>query len=71
MNYNFWQGEKVRLRAIEQKDLDDLLTSTELQDTEIDRYEDAVSFPLSKVQERQARESLIRKDNKVLGCEVS
>jgi hypothetical protein len=24
-NHNFWRGEKVRMRAIEQKDLDEIL----------------------------------------------
>jgi RimJ/RimL family protein N-acetyltransferase len=62
MSYNFWQGEKVRLRAIEQKDLDDLLTSTELQDTELDRYENVIGFPTSRLQDREARENLIKKD---------
>jgi RimJ/RimL family protein N-acetyltransferase len=63
MNYNFWQGEKIRLRAIVQKDLDDLLMSTEPHDTELDRFENEIVFPLSKMQERQARENLIRKDD--------
>lgn len=63
MSYNFWQGEKVRLRAIEQKDLDDLLTSTETQDTELDRYENVIGFPTSRLQDREARERLIKRDN--------
>jgi RimJ/RimL family protein N-acetyltransferase len=63
MNTHFWQGEKIRLRAVEQKDLDDLLVSTELQDTELDRFENVISFPTSRVQDHQARENLIKKDN--------
>jgi hypothetical protein len=28
MSYNFWQGELIKLRAVEQKDLDEIMHST-------------------------------------------
>jgi RimJ/RimL family protein N-acetyltransferase len=52
-NRNFWRGPTIRLRAIEQADLDAILTDTEEPDTEIDRYEDAVPFPISRERERE------------------
>jgi RimJ/RimL family protein N-acetyltransferase len=63
MSYHFWQGKKIRLRAVEQKDLDDLLVSTELQDTELDRFENVIVFPTSRAQDRQTTENLIKKAN--------
>lgn len=52
MSDNIWRGQKVRLRPIEQKDLDALITSPEEPDTEIDRYEDHIHFPHSQTQGR-------------------
>jgi RimJ/RimL family protein N-acetyltransferase len=64
-NYNFWRGEKIRLRAVEQKDLDELMTSTEEPDTEIDRFISAViDFPISKEQDRKNLEGLANQDRK-------
>src|SRR5262245_27405092 len=57
---NFWQGQKIKLRAIEQKDLDEILTSTEEPDTEINRYEDEIGFPLSREGERQSLQNLAK-----------
>jgi RimJ/RimL family protein N-acetyltransferase len=52
MNHNFWRGQKVRLRAIEEKDLDAILTSAEEPDSETDRLENNIRFPVSKTQDR-------------------
>lgn len=61
-NVNFWRGEKIRLRAIEQKDLDDIIASTEEPDTELNRYEDVINFPISKESDRENLEALAKKD---------
>jgi RimJ/RimL family protein N-acetyltransferase len=60
-NFNFWRGGKIRLRAIEQKDLDDIVASTEEPDTELDRYEDVIHFPISQQKDRDNLESLAQK----------
>ncbi|HEY7347425.1 MAG TPA: hypothetical protein VH599_03835 [Ktedonobacterales bacterium] len=40
-NYNFWRSERIRLRAIEQKDLDDLFHSPE----EFDQVDPRIDLP--------------------------
>ena len=60
-NFNFWRGEKIRLRAIEQKDLDDVMASAEEPDTELDRYEDGINFPISKENDRENLQALAKK----------
>ncbi|HLO18399.1 MAG TPA: GNAT family N-acetyltransferase [Anaerolineales bacterium] len=62
MNYNFWRGDKIRLRAIEQKDFEAVLTSTEELDTELDRFEDFIKFPVSKEHNRENLEALAKKE---------
>jgi RimJ/RimL family protein N-acetyltransferase len=61
-HYNFWRGETIRLRAIEQKDLDAVLQTTDELDTELDRYEDAIGFPISREQDRARLEDLAKRD---------
>jgi RimJ/RimL family protein N-acetyltransferase len=58
---NFWRGQKVKLRAVEQKDLDEIMTSTEEPDTELDRYEDAIGFPLSRERQREDLQNLAKR----------
>lgn len=58
--HNFWRGQRIRLRAVEQWDLDEVLTSPDEPDTEIDRYEDAIDFPRSREAERDSLQSLAR-----------
>lgn len=67
---NFWRGQKIRLRAVEQKDLDEFLTSMEEPDTEINRYEDAIGFPLSREKERENLQNLVKQvgENDFLFC---
>lgn len=69
---NFWRGSTIRLRPIEQPDIDDILTSTEEYDTEIDRYEDAIGFPQSREQDRESLQRLAKQvgENDFLFCFV-
>lgn len=62
MNHNFWRGEKVRLRAIEQKDLDAVMNPTEEPDTELDRFEDFIRFPVSKEKDRESLAALGKRE---------
>lgn len=59
MSYNFWQGEKIRLRPLEQEDVDEILSSREDIDSEIERSEDVISFPLSRIKQRKQTEELL------------
>lgn len=61
MNYNFWRGEKIRLRAIEQQDFDAIIASTEEPDTELDRLDDFIRFPVSKEQTRENLVAIVQK----------
>lgn len=64
MSYNFWRGDKIKLRPLEQQVLDEILTSTEEPDTEIDRNEDVIGFPLSRLKQRKQTEDLIEQFGK-------
>ena len=59
-NRNFWRGQTIRLRPIEQHDLDEILTTTEEYDTELDRYEDAIVFPQSRERDREELQNLAK-----------
>jgi RimJ/RimL family protein N-acetyltransferase len=61
---NFWRGSTIRLRPIEQPDLDEILSSTDEHDTEIDRYEDAIGFPQSREQDRESLQRLAKQVGK-------
>jgi RimJ/RimL family protein N-acetyltransferase len=61
-NYHFWRGERIRLRAIEQKDLDAVAQSFEDLDTELERYESEIPFPLSREQDRGDLEALGKRE---------
>jgi len=63
-NRNFWRGQRIRLRAIEQQDLDEILTSDEESDTELERYEDAIGFPLSREAQRESLQKLAKEVGK-------
>lgn len=60
--YHFWRGNHIRLRAIEQKDLDSVAQSFEDLDTEVERYESEVPFPLSREQDRAGLEALRKRE---------
>lgn len=57
-SYNFWRGTRIRLRTIDQRDLDVVLESTDEPDTELDRYDDHIRFPVSREQDRAMLETL-------------
>ncbi len=61
MSPNFWRGEKVRLRAVEEHDLEAL--AVQEPDTDVERFEDSIYFPISKQQNRENWERLGRKRN--------
>ncbi len=48
------------MRAIEQRDLDELLTSTDEDDSEIEQYEDAISFPESRERQHASLQRLAK-----------
>ncbi len=59
---NFWRGEKVQLCAVEEADLEVLLSLEE--DTELDRYEDFIRFPSNREQRRAFFEEMAKRDGK-------
>ncbi len=61
---NFWQGGKVQLCAVEKDEIDTLLTSPEMADTDLDRYEDFICFPASKEKRRTFFEKMAERDGK-------
>ncbi len=67
---NFWLGQKIRLRALEQQDLDAALTATEEPDTELQRAEDAIGLPLSRQAEHDNLQNVIKEigQNDYLYC---
>jgi RimJ/RimL family protein N-acetyltransferase len=62
MSRNFWRGEGVQLCAVQEADLEALLTPEE--DTEIDRYEDFIRFPSTREQRRAFFEAMAKRDGK-------
>lgn len=52
-HHNFWRGDLIRLRAVEQKDLDDVMQSVDEPDTEAERLEADISFPVSREHDRE------------------
>jgi len=51
-NHNFWRGEKVRLRAIEQQDLDECISSPEEPDQWDERANAEIGFPVWREKDR-------------------
>lgn len=62
MSPSFWRGEKIQIRAVEQEDLETLLSPEE--DTELDRYEDFIRFPSTREEGRKFFEEVGRRDGK-------
>ncbi|HET9224849.1 MAG TPA: GNAT family protein [Roseiflexaceae bacterium] len=58
---NFWRGPLVRLRPIEQKDIDE---EQEEPDTENDRYMGSIDAPLSREADRQSFHELANQSGK-------
>lgn len=67
-NYNFWCGEKVRLRAVEPSDWEALAASTEGPDSEIDRLENQIGFPVSKLKDGENLRELAIQERKDDSC---
>lgn len=63
-SHNFWRGPTIRLRAVEQRDLDEILTSTEEPDSEIERHEDAIGFPISRERDSENLKKLAKQVGK-------
>ncbi len=61
-NYHFWRGDRIRLRSIEQQDLDAAAQSFEDLDTELERYESEIPLPLSREQDRAGLEALRKRE---------
>lgn len=55
-SHNFWHGEKVRLRAIEQTDLDEIMNAPEEPDSWLERANDFIYLPVYR---EKAREQLV------------
>lgn len=62
MKTNFWRGEKVQLCAVEEADLEALLSPQE--DTELDRHEDFIRFPATREQSRAFFEEMAKRNGK-------
>lgn len=63
MKNNFWIGEKVRLRAVELKDIDEFFKAGFDSDTDLDRFCDEIHFPQSKEKMKERLEKAINSDN--------
>jgi RimJ/RimL family protein N-acetyltransferase len=61
MNQNFWRGEKIILRGVEEKDLDDALNRQEEMDTEWERFISEIPFPSSPQQDREEMAQLMKR----------
>jgi len=61
MNMNFWKGEKIFLRAIEQKDVDQI-PSPDLVDTEEERMISEIPFPYSPMEDREQMAKLMKRE---------
>lgn len=56
--YHFWRGERIRLRAIEQKDLDAISQDFGEYDTDAEKYNSEISFPSYREEDRANFEKL-------------
>ncbi|WMM26406.1 GNAT family protein [Tissierella sp. MB52-C2] len=63
MASNYWVGEKVRLRAVEVKDIDSFFKASFDADTDLDRFSDEVHFPQSKEKMRERLENNIKSES--------
>ncbi|MGF7059153.1 GNAT family N-acetyltransferase [Brassicibacter mesophilus] len=62
MTSNFWVGEKVSLRAVELKDIDEFFKAGLEADTDLDRFCDEIHFPQSREKMRERKENAIKKE---------
>ena len=61
---NFWQGRQIQLYAVEEDEIDVLLASPEVADTELDRYEDFIYFPVSQGKRRTFFKKMAEREGK-------
>jgi len=57
---NYWIGERVRLRAVELKDIDSFFKAGFEADTDLDRFADEIHFPQSKEKMKERLENGIK-----------
>ena len=61
---NIWIGEKVRLRAVEQKDITEFFKTSFESDTDLDRLCNEIHFPQSKEKMKERLENVIKQESK-------
>lgn len=61
-NYHFWRGERIRLRAIEQKDLDAVTQDFGEYDTDAESYNSEIGFPSHREEDRANFENLRKQE---------
>lgn len=61
-NYHFWRGNLVRLRAIEQKDIDAVTQDFGEYDTDAENYNSEISFPSHREEDRANFENLRKRE---------
>jgi RimJ/RimL family protein N-acetyltransferase len=61
-NYHFWRGNLVRLRAIEQKDLEAAAQDFGEYDTDAESYNSEISFPSHREEDRTNLEKLRKRE---------
>lgn len=61
-NYHFWRGERIRLRAIEQKDLEAAAQDFGEYDTDAESCNSEISFPSHREEDRANFENLRKRE---------
>jgi RimJ/RimL family protein N-acetyltransferase len=61
-NYHFWRGNLIRLRAIEQKDLDEVAQDFGEYDTDAENYNSEIGFPSYRAEDRANFEDLRKRE---------
>jgi hypothetical protein len=59
---NFWRGDTIRLRPIEQYDLDEVIASTDEPDAEAARSISTIPFPISRARKLAWHEAQMTRD---------
>lgn len=59
---DFWRGTTILLRPIEQRDVDEALTSTDPLDSEARRNLSRIPFPINRERERAWREAQMKRE---------
>lgn len=61
-NYHFWRGERIRLRAIEQKDLEAVTQDFGEYDTAAENFNSQIGFPSHREEDRVNFENLRKRE---------